>query len=124
MQINKLKIETEQEHDNSNEYFENIKRIETTTNAHRNTYIKECNEKDELKHQYSKLDDQYKKQATEIARLMHDTQEKELVLKSLSEKEEVMIKDLNTLKINDDKNEIKIGKIKEEIELLKEKRFH
>lgn len=55
---------------------------------------------------------------------MHDTQEKELVLKSLSEKEEVMIKDLNTLKINDDKNEIKIGKIKEEIELLKEKRFH
>jgi len=55
---------------------------------------------------------------------MHDTQEKELVLKSLSEKEEVMIKDLHTLKNNDEKNEIKIGRIKEEIELLKDKRHH
>jgi len=36
-QINRLKIETEQEHETSNEYFENIKRVETTTNAHRNT---------------------------------------------------------------------------------------
>ena len=53
---------------------------------------------------------------------MHETQEKELVLKSLSEKEETMIKDLNTLKNNDEKNEIKISKIKEEIEILKEKR--
>lgn len=53
---------------------------------------------------------------------MHDTQEKELILKSLSEKEETMIKDVNTLKNNDEKNEKKIEKIKEEIEMLKEKR--
>eukprot|EP00801_Mesodinium_rubrum_P002545 Mrub_02545.p1 GENE.Mrub_02545~~Mrub_02545.p1 ORF type:complete len:514 (+),score=167.39 Mrub_02545:152-1543(+) len=124
IQINKLKIETEQEQEKSNEYFENIKRIETMTNAHRNTYIKECNEKDELKHQYSKLDEQYKKQATEIARLMHDCMEKELVLRELSDKEEVMERDVKELVEKENKNKTKIHKIKEEINLLVEKRNH
>lgn len=94
------------------------------TNTHRNTYIKECNEKDELKHQYSKLDEQYKKQAADIARLMHECMEKELVLKDLSDKEETMLKDVKELSDKDEKNNIKINKIKEEITLLVDKRNH
>jgi len=53
---------------------------------------------------------------------MHECQEKELVLKILSDKEETMIKDVNSLRVNDEKNEIKSSKVKEEIELLKEKK--
>lgn len=47
--IFKLELETQQEHARSEQFFENIKHIEQETNKFRNNYIKECNEKDELK---------------------------------------------------------------------------
>lgn len=96
--IFKLDIETQQEHMRSDQFFENIKHIEQETNKFRNNYIKECNEKDELKGGYSKLDEQYKKQAAEISKLKHEAQEKELQLLELSENEEKLIKQKDKLR--------------------------
>jgi septal ring factor EnvC (AmiA/AmiB activator) len=47
----------------------------------------ECNEKDELKSGYSKLDEQYKKQATDIAKLKHECLEKEKELDEMNNTE-------------------------------------
>lgn len=47
--IFKLDLETQQEQSRSDQFFESIKQIEQETNKFRNNYIKECNEKDELK---------------------------------------------------------------------------
>lgn len=60
----------------------------------------ECNEKDELKSGYTKLDDQYKKQATDIAKLKHECLEKEKELDEMNlteSKEEVLNNTLNKL---------------------------
>jgi len=55
---------------------------------------------------------------------MHECMEKELILKELSDKEEVMMKDVKDLEEKDKKSSEKIKKIKDEIELLVEKRNH
>lgn len=55
---------------------------------------------------------------------MHDCMEKELVLRELSDKEEVMERDVKELVEKENKNKTKIHKIKEEINLLVEKRNH
>lgn len=55
---------------------------------------------------------------------MHDCMEKELVLRELSDKEEVMEKDVKELVEKETKNKAKIQKIKDEINLLVEKRNH
>lgn len=47
----------------------------------------ECNEKDELKSGYTKLDEQYKKQATDIAKLKHECLEKEKELDEMNNTE-------------------------------------
>lgn len=60
----------------------------------------ECNEKDELKSGYTKLDDQYKKQATDIAKLKHECLEKEKELDEMNiteNKEEVLNNTFNKL---------------------------
>lgn len=60
----------------------------------------ECNEKDELKSGYTKLDDQYKKQATDIAKLKHECFEKEKELDEMNiteNKEEVLNNTFNKL---------------------------
>lgn len=60
----------------------------------------ECNEKDELKSGYTKLDDQYKKQATDIAKLKHECLEKEKELDEMNiteSKEEVLNNTFNKL---------------------------
>jgi len=62
--------------------------------------VVECNEKDELKSGYTKLDDQYKKQATDIAKLKHECLEKEKELDEMNlteSKEEVLNNTLNKL---------------------------
>jgi len=48
-QIYRLEIETGQEKERSDNFFESIKYIEQETNNCRNKYVVECNEKDELK---------------------------------------------------------------------------
>jgi len=85
--IYRLEIETEQEKDRSDNFFESIKHIEQDTNKFRNAYIKECNEKDELKGGYSKLDEQYKNQAIEIAKLKHKCLENEKKLDYMNNSE-------------------------------------
>lgn len=60
----------------------------------------ECNEKDELKSGYTKLDDQYKKQATDIAKLKHECLEKEKELDEMNiteNKEELLNNTFNKL---------------------------
>jgi len=62
--------------------------------------VVECNEKDELKSGYTKLDDQYKKQATDIAKLKHECLEKEKELDEMNiteNKEEVLNNTFNKL---------------------------
>jgi Skp family chaperone for outer membrane proteins len=62
--------------------------------------VVECNEKDELKSGYTKLDDQYKKQATDIAKLKHECLEKEKELDEMNiteSKEEVLNNTFNKL---------------------------
>jgi len=119
--IYKLNLETEQDKLRSDQFFESIKHIEQETNKFRNTYIKECNEKDELKNGYSKLDEMYKKQASEISMLKHESQEKELELKALSEKEEQQMKERSELSKIEIINEDVIRSLKTEIEELREK---
>jgi len=62
--------------------------------------VVECNEKDELKSGYTKLDDQYKKQATDIAKLKHECLEKEKELDEMNiteNKEELLNNTFNKL---------------------------
>jgi len=119
--IFKLTLETDQDKQRSDQFFESIKHIEQETNKFRNHYIKECNEKDELKNGYSKLDEQYKKQASEISLLKHESQEKELELTALSEKEQHVLTEQHVLLKTESINEEEIRRLQSEIEVLKEK---
>jgi len=119
--IFKLELETQQEQFRSDQFFESIKHIEQDTNKFRNNYIKECNEKDEFKGDYSKLDEQYKKQAGEISRLKHTSQEKELELQLLSDKEDAKLKERAKLVKTEADNNDRIAFLNQEISKLKEK---
>jgi len=72
-----------------------------------------------LKGFYSKLDEQYKKQAVEISDLKHKSQELDLELKILSEKEDKLLKDKEDLKDKNESYEKEIAEKKDRIKQLK-----
>jgi len=119
--IFKLELETQQEQFRSDQFFASIKQIEQDTNKFRNNYIKEVNEKDEFKGDYSKLDEQYKKQAGEISRLKHLAQEKELELQILSEKEDAKLKEREKLRKTEVEYDEQIRNLRDNIGRLTEK---